>query len=128
MAKEYINRLGQEKRERIFQAINNEVIVREAYLRTGYSAGELCRAHGFAPRDVSAVMALYYGENFASLLQRLRVNKVCKMLESPACQRKTCEMIGMRCGFSNRQSLYNAFCRIKGMTPQEYRKKIFEQQ
>lgn len=123
MSKEYINRLGQEKREKIFHTINSEVVVREAYLRSGYSASELCEKHGFDPRDLSAVMGLYYGENFTSLLRRLRVNKVCRMLESPSNQLKSCEMIGLRCGFASRQSFYNAFTKLKGMTPLEYRNK-----
>jgi AraC-like DNA-binding protein len=35
----------------------------------------------------------------------------------------SCENIGLRCGFSSRQSLYNAFRRQKGMTPEGYRQK-----
>ena len=126
MAKEYINRLGQERREKIFQSINHDVIVREAYLRQGYSVSILCKKYGYDPRDVSAVMGLYFGESFTSLLRRLRVNKVCKMLESAANQHRSCETIGLRCGFSNRQSLYNAFCKIRGVTPQEYRNKVLK--
>ena len=126
MARDYINRIGSEKRERILRVVNTEVIMREAYLRAGFSARELCEKHEVDPRDLSAVMGLFFGESFSSLLRRLRVNKVCKMLESQSESGKSCETVGLRCGFASRQSFYNAFVSLKGVTPFEYRNKCLK--
>ena len=83
----------------------------------------LAERNGISMQDISAVCAEYFGGSFSMLLQRLRVRKVCRMLSSREYERVSCENIGLRCGFSSRQSLYNAFRRQKGMTPEGYRQK-----
>lgn len=123
MSLEYINRLGKERCERICQIVNNEVIMREAYLNGSFTGQLLCEQYGIDPRELSAVMNLRFGESFSSLLRRLRVNKACRLLEAAAQATSPCEMIGFRCGFNSRQSFYGAFRKEKGVTPQEYRKK-----
>lgn len=123
MSLEYINRLGKERCERICQIVNNEVIMREAYLNGSFTGQLLCEQYGIDPRELSAVMNLRFGESFSSMLRRLRVNKACRLLESAAQATSACEMIGFRCGFNSRQAFYGAFRKEKGLTPQEYRKK-----
>lgn len=123
MAKEYVNRLSKEKRERLFEYINTEVVIRQGYMRHGFSIGDIAKKYDVHPQDLSAVVAYYFNENFSQLLQRFRVNKVCERLRQRSQANVSCELIGLKCGFSNRQSLYNAFRRIMGMSPAEYRNK-----
>lgn len=123
MTSSYQNRLGPKKRERICQIINNDVILREGFMQQGFGARQLCEKYGIRASDISMVMANTYGETFATLLQRLRVSKVCQMFDDRRNDSKSCEAIGLRCGFNSRQSLYNAFKAIKGVTPLEYRNK-----
>lgn len=119
--KEYIYTISKEKREAICQMINTEVIMREGYLKQKFSAGMLCEKHGVTRQELSAVMRLHFGENFSMLIMRQRVNKACQMLTNEAYADKSCEAIGLRCGFSSRQSMHNAFIKIKGITALEYR-------
>lgn len=121
MAKEYTQRLSKEKRERLFNYINTEVVVRQGFLRQGFSINEIAKKYNVHSQDLSAVVSYYFNENFSQLLQRFRVNKVCEKLRHRSQANVSCEIIGLRCGFSNRQSLYNAFRRIMGMSPSEYR-------
>lgn len=126
MAKDYTNKLSKEKRERLFNLIQTDVIICEGYLKAGFSTKDIADKHSVSRQDLSAVVSYYFNENFSQLLQRLRVNRACKKLTDKANAGISCEMIGLKCGFANRQSFYNAFLRIKGITPQEYRNKHTE--
>lgn len=123
MERKYTERLSQARVSRICQIINAELFQHEAFLQQGLTARMLAERNGISMQDISAVCAEYFGGSFAMLLQRLRVRKVCRMLSSREYERVSCENIGLRCGFSSRQSLYNAFRRQKGMTPEGYRQK-----
>ena len=122
MEKRYADNLSQAKIDRICRIINSEVFYKEGFLQQGLTAKRLAESTGITVQDISAVTKVFFGGNFSSILQRLRVNRVCALLESPEYDRITCEIIGLRCGFSSRQSLYNAFRKLRGMTPEEYRK------
>lgn len=123
MERKYTDRLSQAKASKICQIINTELYQREAYLQQGLTAKMLAERNGISVQDISAVCSEYFGDNFSVLLQRLRVKRACRMLCSSEYDRVTCEHIGLRCGFSNRQSLYNAFRRLRGVTPEQYRQK-----
>lgn len=87
------------------------------------TARALAKKYGLSAQDISAVSLIYFGGSFPMLLQRLRVNRVCRMLANKAFMGMSCEEIGRMCGFASRQSLYNAFHRQLGTTPMNYRKK-----
>lgn len=123
MEKRYFDRISQAKLDRIYHIIDTEIIRNEAYLKQGLTAQKLAQRYGISAKDISAVISVYYGGNFAGLLQRLRVSRVCRMLSNRENERMSCEAIGLRCGFSSRQSMYNAFRRQRQITPEEYRKK-----
>ena len=123
MSKKYTERLSQAKISRICQILYAELFQQEAYLQQGLTASMLAERNGISAKDISAVSMEYFGSNFPSLLQRLRVKRVCRLLASQEYERVSCENIGLRSGFSSRQSLYIAFRRLKGMTPEEFRQK-----
>ena len=116
MERKYTERLSQARVSRICQIINAELFQQEAFLQQGLTARMLAARNGISMQDISAVCAEYFGGSFAMLIQRLRVRKVCRMLSSREYERVSCENI-------SRQSLYNAFRRQKGMTPEGYRQK-----
>lgn len=120
-----ISRLSKNKREAICKAIHDEVIANEGYLQQGLTAQQVAQKHGFSAQDMSAVTAVYFGGNFSMLLQRLRVSYACKLLANKAYSGVNCDVICQMSGFSNKQSLYNAFRRQIGMTPVQYRLKHF---
>ena len=122
MEKRYSENLSEAKIDRICRIINSEVFYKEGFLQQGLTAKRLAEQNGITVQDISAVTKVYFGGNFSSILQRLRVNRVCALLESPEYSRITCENLGLRSGFSSRQSLYNAFRKLRGITPEEYRK------
>lgn len=128
MDKRYTERISHAKIDRLCQIINAELFHKEAYLQQGLTARMIAERNGISMQDISAVTKEYFGGNFASLLQRLRVNRACRMLSSKEYERITCENIGLRCGFSSRQSLYNAFVKLRGITPEEYRKQNLKQE
>ena len=121
MNKKYSSRISQAKINNICQIINSELFQKEAFLEQGFTAQRLAERNGLDVRNISAVMVDCFGCNFSTLVQRLRVNRMCRMLSSKDSERVTCENIGLRCGFANRQSLYNAFRKFRDVTPEQYR-------
>ncbi|MBR1916409.1 MAG: AraC family transcriptional regulator [Bacteroidaceae bacterium] len=122
MERKYHERLSQARIDRVCQILYGELFQQEAFLQQGLTARMVAERNGITLQDISAVCSEYFGDNFPMLLQRLRVKRVCRLLSSKEYERVSCENIGLRCGFSSRQSLHNAFRRQKGMTPEEYRK------
>lgn len=122
MNKRYPDRFSKAKIDRICLIINNELFHKESYLQQGLTAKMVAERNGISVQDISAVTKDYFGGNFSSLLQRLRTSRACRMLCDKEYERVSSENIGLRCGFSNRQSFHNAFRKLRGMTPEEYRK------
>ena len=124
MSKKYANRYGQKRIDRLCKIVSDELYQKECYLQQGFTARMLAERNGITVRDVSAVTNSCFGGNFSTLLQRLRVRKVCRMLSSKDYENVSSENIALRCGFSNRQSFYNAFHKEYDITPEEYRKQF----
>lgn len=120
-----LSRLSKAKREAICKAIHDDVIANEGFLQPGLTAQQVASNHNFSAQDMSAVTSVYFGGNFSMLLQRLRVSYACRLLTSKSYSGVNCDVICRMSGFSNKQSLYNAFRRQVGMTPVQYRLKNF---
>ncbi len=108
---------------KVWQAIETEILHNKAYLQPGYGTADLAAACDIDVRDVSVVIRLRRACNFATFLQQLRVRSACQMLLHKDNAELSCEQVGRKCGFASRQSMHNAFVRQLGMTPQEYRTK-----
>ena len=72
-------------------------------------------------RAISAALAISTGENFLRLLAKIRANEAARMLRDRRFAEWNVEDIGLHCGFASRQSFYNAFNRVWGITPRQYR-------
>lgn len=120
-----LSRLSKVKREAICKAIHDDVIANEGFLQQGLTAQQVASNHNFSAQDMSAVTSVYFGGNFSMLLQRLRVAYACKLLRNKSYSGVNCDVICQMSGFSNKQSLYNAFRRQVGMTPVKYRLKHY---
>jgi len=114
------------KLERVWQAVEAEVVRNKGYLQPGFTASDIADKYDFSTRDISAVIKLRRGGNFSTYLQHYRVKAARQMFAQEANADKSCEYIGRKCGFANRQSMHNAFRRQTGMTALEYRQKYYK--
>lgn len=103
--------------ERIERALTRDRL----FARADLTLGELARAAGSTPHQVSEALNRYAGQSFHERLNRRRVEDVKAQLLDPANDRYTIEGIGLSAGFGSRSALHAAFRRIEGMTPAAFR-------
>ncbi len=89
--------------------------------RHGYDPTYIAQEIGCDHRAISAAISTQAGINFHQLIGKIRSNEVAQRLVDPKFSDYTVEEIGLHCGFSSRQSFYNAFHRSFNMTPRQYR-------
>jgi AraC-like DNA-binding protein len=77
---------------------------------------------GIPAYQVSEIINRHYELSFFDLINQFRVNEVKKRLADPAYNHFSVLAISMDCGFNSKSSFNNAFKKITGTTPSEYRK------
>lgn len=117
----YLQHFSADRADRVYVEVLNLLQVKKLYRERGVTARRVADLMGEDPRAISAALAIQSGENFLTLLSRLRVREACRLLRDPKFNVLSVEAIGLRSGFSSRQALYNAFARLMGCTPKEYR-------
>lgn len=117
----YLDHFSPDRADRVYVEVLNLLQVQKLYRERGITARKIAEMMGEDHRAISAALAIQSGENFLTLLNRLRVREACRMLRDPKFAKIGAEDIGMRSGFSSRQAFYLAFRRLMNMTPTQYR-------
>ena len=94
----------------------------QVYLDPELSLNNLSEFLGIPAYQVSEVINRHYKLSFFDLINQFRVNEVKKRLINPAYNHFSVLAISMDCGFNSKSSFNNAFKKITGTTPSEYRK------
>jgi AraC-like DNA-binding protein len=103
-----------------------ETILQEqqVYLNPELSLNNLSELLGIPAYQVSEIINRHYELSFFDLINQFRVNEVKKRLADPAHSHFSVLAISMDCGFNSKSSFNNAFKKITGTTPSEYRKSM----
>jgi len=107
--------------DELYDRIMQKLILEKKYRDPDYSARQLAQELGTNTRYVSAVVSLRYQDNYSTLVNDFRIREAAYMLTDKRWADLNVEDIGLAVGFSNRQSFYASFYRMKGITPREYR-------
>ncbi len=91
------------------------------YLNTDFRMRTMEEDTGIPRHHLSAVINNLYGKNFNRLINEHRVNYIQKHFNDPEWSNLTIEGIGMEAGFKSRSTFLQAFKKITGMTPSEFR-------
>ena len=121
--KAYSRRISRDTLEKTRRGIHNYIIVGKRYRNPKYTALQLSEDIGVNTRYLSAAIQKHYGCNFATLVNKLRIEDAKEMLSATECT-LTMEDLSYSAGFSTRQSFYNAFSKYVGMPPSEYRERV----
>jgi AraC-like DNA-binding protein len=97
------------------------VVIQKKYLDKDYSAKRLAEDLGTNTRYISAVVNVKFHMNYASFINKYRIDEAMSILVDKRYKDLRVEEVSDMVGFSNRQSFYAAFYKIKGMTPKEYK-------
>ena len=98
--------------EEIEQYIGNH------YMDSDMGLTKISDDFGYASTYFSKLFKELFGENFATYLEKMRIEKVCALLK----EGHTMEKIAEQTGYNSVYVMRTAFKRIKGMTPNEFRK------
>jgi len=111
-----VNEVNQKSNSRQKQEI-------EEYIRLNYAGRDMCLTKisddfDYASTYFSKLFKELFGENFGTYLEKVRIEKVCALLK----EGKRLEDIVEQTGYNSVYVMRTAFKRIKGMTPNEFRK------
>lgn len=95
-----------------------EAYIMENYGRNDMSLGLISEDFGYASTYFSKLFKELFSENFTTYLEKVRIGQVCALLKSG----ETLEKIAEKTGYNSVYVMRSAFKRIKGMTPNEFRK------
>ena len=105
------------------EKILNIVIIQKKYKDKNYSAKRLAQDLGTNTRYISAVVNVRFHMNYASFINKYRIEEAMALLADKRYQELSMEEIASMVGFSNRQSFYAAFYKFNNCTPREYKLK-----
>ena len=117
----YRGLVGQKLMEELKDQILNIILFQQRYRDKNYSAKQLAEDLKTNTRYISAVVNVKFNMNYASFVNKFRIEEAMNILSSEKYKDLNMEDISDMVGFSNRQSFYASFYRINGMTPREYK-------
>ncbi len=109
--------LMDELKERILEVI----VMQKKYKDREYSAKQLADDLGTNTRYISAVMNVKFHMNYTSFVNKYRIEEAMSILVDKRYKDLSIEEVSDMVGFSNRQSFYASFYKIRGITPKDYR-------
>ena len=110
-------RLMDEMKEKIL----NIIVMQKKYKDKNYSAKRLAEDLGTNTRYVSAVVNVRFHMNYASFINKYRIEEAMSILVDKRYQDLRMEEVSDMVGFANRQSFYASFYKLMNMTPRDYR-------
>lgn len=120
----YRSLIRAELADELYDKIVDLIVSKKKYKDPGYSARQLAADLNTNTRYLSAVINSRFGMNYSCLVNEYRVREAAHLLTDRRFIEKNVEEISLMVGFSNRQSFYAAFYRMKGETPKAYRMRI----
>jgi AraC-like DNA-binding protein len=109
---------------KILNSIILELETRQYFLDNLASLSELAKKIGESPHHVSQVINEKLGQSFFELLASYRVEEAKKILSGDKKNRITVEEISEMVGYNSKTAFNNAFKKLTGKTPSEFRKLI----
>lgn len=119
----YLDKISADTFSRIKNGIVTALVADKRYKQSDFTAKKLAEMLGTNTRYVSIVIRVSYGVNYASFVNRLRVEEAMSLLADRRYCRLSIEDLSDMVGFSTRQSFYRSFCMIAGIPPREYQEK-----
>jgi AraC-like DNA-binding protein len=116
--------LTETNKKKILESIIFELETRQYYLENLASLSELAKKIGESPHHVSQVINEKLNKSFFELLASYRVEEAKKILSADNKNKITVEEISEMVGYNSKTAFNNAFKKLSGKTPTEFRKSI----
>jgi len=116
--------LTDEGKQKIINDIKFEFENRQYFAESLASLSDLAKKIGESPHHVSQVLNEKFNKSFFELLAVYRVEKAKKILRDDSENRLIIEEISEMVGYNSKTAFNNAFKKLTGKTPSEFRKSI----
>ncbi|REC56945.1 AraC family transcriptional regulator [Chryseobacterium piscium] len=121
------NNIPQEYKESItadnlyFQKLEHLCKDEHIYTDSTLNREKVAEKLGISAGYVSQIVNTITGDNFAHYINQYRVEAVKEMISDPEYENYTLLTMGLECGFTSKTTFYNAFKKVTGQTPNEYK-------
>ena len=122
----YQSRLSGDLLSIIQTGIYQKIVIERKFQDKDFTAEKLADDLGGDKRYISATLGKMYNTKYNNFVYRHRVAFAVALLTDKQHHDMNVEDIGLMAGFASRQSFYNAFKKIMGMTPMKYRQQKTE--
>lgn len=119
----YLKWISPETSDSLKKRIWKILVEEKAYKDNTFSAKKLAEILNTNSRYVSLVINTRFQKNYSSFVNGLRVEEAMRLLVDKRYDSFSIQDVSDAVGFSCRQSFYNAFMKIRGISPQDYRDK-----
>lgn len=119
----YLKWISPETSDNLKKRIWEILVDGKAYKDKTFSAKKLAEMLHTNTRYVSLVINTRFQGNYTSFVNSLRVEEAMRLLVDRKYDTLSIQDISDIVGFSCRQTFYNAFVKIRGISPQDYREK-----
>lgn len=109
------------------ERITRVILVEKKYRDKEFSAQKLASELGTNTRYISAVINVRFRMNYASFVNKYRIEDAMTILADKRYKSLTMEDVADMVGFANRQSFYSAFRKVNKCTPRDYKIKAMEE-
>ena len=114
--------LTEQGKQKILKNILSELETKEYFTDNLASLSELARNIGESPHHVSQVINEKLNKSFFELLAQYRVEKAKKIITEDKGNKLTVEELSEMVGYNSKTAFNNAFRKLSGRTPSEFRK------
>ncbi len=112
--------LSAKKKKEIEELLINYLKENKPYLNPDLKLSDLAQHVDCPAHYISQVLNQNLKQSFSEFINSYRVEAVKKCMNDPAYNKYTLLAIGQECGFNSKTSLYRAFKKSTGKSPQEY--------
>jgi len=116
--------LKEVEKEKIIEQIDNLIYKSDFFYNTDLSIEILSKKLNTNTTYLSQILNEHYKQNFFNFVNTLRIKKAAKLLTEKEFDKYTIEAIANISGFGSRTSFYEAFKKIYGSTPTQYKKTL----
>lgn len=113
--------LTEEEKKQIAEDIR-KVLDSDTVFSKDFTLGVLAEKVGKSPKSVSQVVNETFGDNFSTVVNRIRIYEACLIIDSPESEMWSVEGIADSVGYTQRNTFSVNFKKFTGMGVREYRK------
>ena len=117
----YTKSMNPQYMDELREKILDIIVMQKKYKDSSYSALQLAKDLETDSRSVSADFSLKFHMNYSTFVNKYRTEEAMGLLLDKRYSDMNVDEIGHSVGFATRQSFYNSFVALVGVTPREYR-------